>query len=172
MYVKHFFLITLGIFLSFESIAQDRNDQFYDLRVKKLLDSKDVNYTISKNNNFKINLVTEDKPKERTQIVVIYSETSNYINYEIRDIRSSAFTIPKNETKSTVMLDLMKVNATLKSGSWSFYEYDATPDVYTVTFTVTVPVNISADDLYSMILLVGNEADRVEKLYKKGEDNY
>lgn len=166
------FIITLFIFITIgKSIfAQTTGDQFYDTRIKKLLDSKNVNYSITKNGNFRINLITQKVPKERTQGVIIYSKKENYNEFEILNIESTAFKVPKNVVKLGVILDLLKSNGLLKVGAWSIYEYDSDPDNYSFSFEVKVGYNISADDLVLLFNFVGFQADEKEKLLGNGLD--
>lgn len=172
MLLRRGIILIITIFSIGSVFGQEKDELFYDIRLKKLLDSNDINYSITKNNNFKIELITEDQPQKRTQIVVIYSRTNKYDDYEIREIVSTSFTIPKKDTKSPFFIELLKENGTLKTGTWSIIEYESSPDVYTITFTAKVSTNISANDLQSMINLVGSEADRIEKHYAKGVDVY
>lgn len=172
MIARGVIILIISIFFISPIFAQEQNDQFYDMRVKKLLDSKDINYTITKNNNFKINLITEDEPQKRTQIVLIYSKTDKYDDYEVREVSSTSFTIPKKESKELIFIELLKENSSLKTGTWSIMEFNDSPEVYTITFSVKVSSNMTGDDLRSIINLVGIEADRIEKLYANGKDEY
>ena len=54
-------IITLVIFIvvSQTIFAQSEKDSFIDTRIKRLLDSKNINYTITKNGDFRINLITQ-----------------------------------------------------------------------------------------------------------------
>ena len=171
MLIRNGILLLISIFSFTVLCAQEKDEQFYSIKVKKLLDEIDLNYSITKYNNFKIELLIEEQPKRRTQIVYIYSKTENYNGYENREIVSRSLSIPKGEAKSSIFLELLKENGKLKSGTWSIFESESSPETYIVLFTIKVSTNISADDLYTMISLVAREADRIEKLYAKGIDN-
>lgn len=170
MFLSRGILIIISIFSFNGLFAQEKEDLYYDIRVKKHLDSLDINYSITKLNNFTVNLITEESPQKRTQLVVINSKLVRYNNYKIREIESRSFTLPKKDGKTPIFLELLKENGSLKTGNWSIIEFDAEPDIYTIIFSVNVSPNISADDLYSMIFLVATEADRFEKKYMKGAD--
>ena len=166
------FIITLVIFITLgKSIcAQSVSDSFFDTRIKKLLDSKNVNYSITKNGNFRINLITQKEPKERTQGVIIYSKKETYNEFEVLNIESTAFKVPKNMVKLSVILDLLKRNGLLKVGAWSIYEYETDPDNYSFSFEVKIGYNITADDLVLLFNFVGFQADEKEKLFDNGID--
>lgn len=166
--------ITLLIFLSIgKSIyAQSVNDSFFDIRIKKLLDSKNINYSITKNGNFRINLVTREEPKERTQNVLIFSKKEHYQELEILNIISTALKIPKNNLRMPVLIDLLKLNGTRKIGAWSIFEYDSDPDNYSFIFEIKVGYNINADDLVSLFNFVGFQADEKEILLNNGLDEF
>ena len=171
--MKRKFILLLGlVVLTINLFGQTNEDDYYDLRVKKLLDSKDVVYTINKYNNFKINVITENSPKERTQGVLIRSKTNKYSEYEIREIYSTALQIKKNDIKAKMLYELLVKNGEIKVGSWGIDEYDSDKEYYYLSFSLKVGTNISADDFKSLLFLVANEADRVEKLYGNGNDEY
>lgn len=96
------FIITLVIFIALgKSIcAQTASEPFFDTRIKSLLDSKNISYSITQNGNFSINLITEESPKKRTQRILIYSKKASYFDFEILNIESFAFTIPKKKCKN------------------------------------------------------------------------
>jgi hypothetical protein len=170
MFLSRGILLIISIFCFTSLFAQDKYDQYYDIRVKKQFDSLDINYSITKLNNFKINLITKDSTQKRTQIVIINSKIHKYDNYETREIESLSFKFLKKEGKMSLYEELLKENALLKIGQWSLVEFKDSPDTYSVLFSVKVSPYISADDLYSIVFLVGNAADRIEKKYMKGAD--
>ncbi len=165
-------IITLVIFIVISKtiIAQSEKDSFIDTRIKKLLDSKNVNYSITKNGDFKINLITQEAPKERTQRIYIYSKKESYRDFEILNIESVGFKIPKNSIKTPVLIDLLKKNGTIKIGAWSMYEYNSDPDNYSFSFEIKVANNISAEELVTLFNFVGFQADEKEKLWGNGLD--
>ena len=170
MFLSRGILLIISIFCFTALFAQEKEDQYYDIRVKKQFDSLDINYSITKNNNFKVELITEGEPQKRTQAVYVVSKVSEYNKYEIREIVSQSFKIPKTESKSHIFLELLKENADLKIGTWSIFEYDSSPDFYSATFAVKISTNISANHIYDLIYFVAIEADRLEKKYAKGVD--
>ena len=167
-----FFSTLILILIIGNSYGQNTNSDYYDLRIKKLLDSKDVNYTITKNNNFRINVITEDEPKKRTQAVYVNSVTSKWYEYEIREITSTALQLKKNDVRIKMLYELLQKNGNIKAGAWEVNEYESDKEFYYLTFSLKVSTNINADDLKSLLFLVANEADRIEKLYGNGNDEY
>lgn len=153
-------------------VAQTEKDSFIDTRIKKLLDSKNINYSITKNGDFRINLITEESPKERTQRIFIYSKKESYHDIEILNIESIGFKIPKNSIKMPVLIDLLEKNGALKIGAWSMYEYKSDPEYYSFSFEVKVASNISAEELVTLFNFVGIQADEKEKLWGNGLDEY
>jgi hypothetical protein len=111
-------LFSLVCLLTFYiSSAQNTTDEFYDIRIKKLLDAKQINYAITKTNNFRINLITEEGSNKRTQGILIFSKTENYQGFEIREISSNALMITKNNIKSSFLIELLNKNEKLKIGA-------------------------------------------------------
>lgn len=162
------------LILSIPSFSQGNpnEEEYYDIRVKKLLDSKDINYSITKNNNFRITVITEDSPKERTQGVIINSKTQNYDEYEIREIWSTSLKIKKSDLRVKLYYELLSKNSKIKVGAWEITEYESDKEFYFLTFNAKINTNINSEDLKSLLFLIANEADRVEKLHGNGIDEY
>jgi hypothetical protein len=171
-HLRYLFTIYLLVTLTSAFSQDTNNNDYYDIRIKKLLDSKQVNYTINKYNDFKINFITEKDPKERTQYVTLVSKTTKYEGYEIRELRSTALKIKKTDIKLKVLSDLLITNSNRKIGAWEIDEYSDDQDYYYLLYSIKSSTNISADDLYSLAYYVAFEADRIEKLYGSGLDEW
>ena len=152
------------ILVSVKGNAQTEKDEFYDIRVKKVLDAEEIEYTITKNNNFKIVVTTEEEPTVRNHTVFIMSKTQNYSDFEIREISSPGLKIKRSAISDSMMYDLLLQSGNIKMGSWELKEYEG-EDYSFFTFTIKIGVNIENKHLTSLIFLVASEADRVEKLY-------
>ena len=162
---------TILLLLFIENLySQDTNSDYYDLRIKKLLDAKNVNYTIDKQNNFRINFITEKEPKERTQLVVLVSKSSKYEDFEIRELRSTALKIKKNDLKLKFLTDLLLTNSNRKIGAWEIDEYKDDKEYYYCLYSIKLSTKINLEDFYSLSYFVAYEADRIEKLYGDGLD--
>jgi hypothetical protein len=168
---KTFLLLGLVVMTN-NLFGQTNTDDYYDIRIKKLLDSKSINYTINKRNDFNITVITENAPNERTQLVTITSKTNRYDEFEIREIHSTALKIKKDDIKTKLLYEILLENGKLKNGSWEIDEYESVKEYYYLLFSIKVGTNISGDDLKSMLFLVANEADKIEKLYGNGIDTY
>ncbi|MFN5422512.1 MAG: hypothetical protein ACK5AO_04530 [bacterium] len=171
MFKKYLFILVSTIY-TVTVWGQSESSDYYDIRLKKLLDSEKINYTINKNNNFRINVITEEEPNERTQIVLMYSRTTTYSDFEIREITSAGLKIKKKDIKNSVLFSLLVQNGDLKIGSWEIQEYNDDDENILIAFSIKVSTNIPAKNLVSLMHLVANEADRVEKLYGSGADDF
>lgn len=169
---KKLSLFLISLVYSLMVLSQTDSGDYYDLRLKKILDSEKINYTINKNNNFRINVITEEEPNERTQIVLMYSKTNTYSDFEIREITSAGLKIKKKDIKNPVLFSLLVQNGDLKIGSWEIQEYNDADENVLIAFSVKVSTNVPAKNLVSLMHLVANEADRVEKLYGNGVDEF
>jgi len=168
-FIKIISLLILSVYCN-SILAQSDNDNFVDIRIKNMLDSNNVNYMITKMGNFRINLITEEAPIKRTQLVYIYSKKEQFGDFKILNIESVGFRIAKKDVKEALYLDILKKNAQLKLGSWGIYEYDDYPEYYFFVFNIKTRSNISADELHILFNFAGTEADEKEKIWRNGID--
>jgi hypothetical protein len=152
--------------------AQVDPNLYYDIRLKKQLDSTDINYSITKSNNFKITIQTEDSIEERTQIVIINSQTEKVANFEIREIGSIGLKLKKSSYKHELLYQVLNRNRQRKIGAWEIAEYSSEPDYFYLRHVIKISVNISPSDLIGLVHTVAFENDRIEKELGGGSDEF
>ncbi|MHB8080246.1 MAG: hypothetical protein ACYDIE_13440 [Candidatus Krumholzibacteriia bacterium] len=127
-----------------------------DARIKALLDDAGYKYDLTGDGDFKLVFTTEG---ERTQIVIINSNTEKYKNFEIREIWSPGY-------KSTeaiggdIAVKLLKDNYERKLGAWQIVDAG---DQQWAVFAAKVAADLSGQDLTSVINIVISSADELEK---------
>ena len=134
-----------------------------DYSVKNRLDQKGVKYTITKNNDFRVIVKTDNG---RDQLVLIFSSTENYKGMKIREISSVGFI--GNLTPS-ISREMLKRTNSLKMGGWSMFVGDNGKDYGTFSIKF-VDQNVSATDLAELVDFVGSVADKLEKDFLQKDD--
>lgn len=154
----------MAVFSFTTSFAQV-GDPEADIRVKSVLDQAGLKYDIDDDKDFKLVFITEKgdsaaEVKERTQLVFINSKTMNFEELDVREIWSVAHELKDSPAADTLLVSLMKRNAQLKLGSWCYEEKESG---YRIYFSVKISPNMPKDPLYSLLTLVANQADELEK---------
>lgn len=158
------FLISLALFYCTATFAQI-GDPEADIRVKSVLDQAGLKYDIDEDKDFKLVFITEKgdsatNVKERTQLVFINSKTMNFEELDVREVWSVAHEIKDGPVADTLLASLMKRNAQLKLGGWCYEERESG---YRVYFSIKISPNMPKEPLYSILTLVANQADELEK---------
>lgn len=154
--------ITLSFNLIYGQIANIPADQ----RVTKQLDKLEVKYLTNERGLIKVLFNTGT---DRSQMVLVASETQEIGGLEIREISSCvAIREKKIEFTKDVLMDLMKSNAEYKIGCWQITEAS---EVYILDFCMRISANIKAEELYDLIYMTSKIADDKEQEFSD-EDEY
>ena len=97
------------------------------------------------------------------------SKTEQIDGVEVREIYAYAIAYDKTKADDAVVHKLMARNGEVKIGAWCLAESEEESLLY---FHVFVSPSISKENLASVMELVANEADRVEKELNPSEDKY
>lgn len=139
----------------------------YDKRLKMQLDDIEFRYKIAEDGSF---ILIFELENERTQLVIIPSETLNFAETELRMIRSPVFQInEKNSLPNEILFSLLEKNSSYKLGEWEILS-DGPP--YLLGYRITIPVDFKQESLRGAILVVAQTADEMEKLLSNGGDEY
>ena len=162
--MRNLIIFTLAI-LTYQTGFAQVGDPEADLRVKTVLDQAGLKYDIDDDKDFKLVFITEQgdsvaKIKERTQLVLINSKTMNFEELDVREVWSVAYELSDGPVADTLLASLMKKNANLKLGGWCYEEKE---NGYRVYFSIKISPNMPKDPLYSILTLVANKADELEK---------
>ena len=128
-----------------------------DSRVQALLNELEMEYDIDSDGDFRVGFRLEDG---RTQLAFIRSETTQFGEFDIREIFSVAH-ISDGPLDADLANALLIYNAHIKLGSWRVQRQD--DDKRVVAFAVQIAANTDAKSLYTAISLVINTADDVER---------
>ena len=160
-------IILTGILLMIFSIQgfSQYGETTCDNRVKTKLDDLGIKYEINSSGNFKLIFKMEN---ERTQLVIINSETYQYGNIEVREIYSrSAFVKNKTEFTQQNLFYLLQDNSKQKIGAW---QIDGSTE-YSLNFSLRASANTTSDNLDDLIRLVAKVADEMEQKLTKEDKN-
>ena len=138
-------------------------EQSADSRVETALDSLRIKYEKTSANDFKVLLDTENG---RDQIVTLNSNTSEYLDLELREVWSTAF-ISDGPLTPKIMRKLLLENASMKFGSWEIVEVS---NGDAVVFRATVAANTKEENIERTMGLVARAADRMEKALTNADD--
>lgn len=136
-----------------------------DARVEAALNKQKIKYEVDKDGDYR---VVYDEKGDRTQLVLIYSNTESFGDLKVREIVSVAAD-SKTPLPREVISALLNENATVKFGAWRVLS-DDTGDM--VLFAVHLPADASAKQLQSALELVSTAADEKEKELTDGADEY
>ena len=170
--MKNTIFLLANLIISNAAIAQENTDSYYDIRLKRQLDSTDLDYSITRSNNFRIRILTEDSVQERTQVVIINSYTEKYVGFEIREIGSVGLKLKKSPENYALLYEILIRNGERKIGAWEITELTNEPDFFFLRHTIKVSINTSPKDLVSLVHTVAFETDMIEKRFNWGLDEF
>jgi hypothetical protein len=137
--------------LTYAQVGDDPPE--YDERVKKLLDEKEIVYTIDSDGDFRIEF---ELASGRTQLGFVMSNTEEYGNFEIREIHAYAYEAPNGQFPLDVTLKFLNDTFNKKMGAW------AVIDEYGV-FITRIAANTDAESMYNALILTLESADEMEE---------
>jgi len=151
-----------------------------DPRVKAALDEIGYKYEMTAENDYKlVPIQTEQvgndaqgKPKWRSQLVYVNSNTEKYGKLEIREVLSPAF-LSNGPLSATLANRLLRENNSVKFGSWRLVAINSGPNAgkYLAMFASQISANSDTESLRLTIKSVILIADRMEKEIT-GADDY
>lgn len=129
-----------------------------DYRVRKLLNELGYKFEVvtQNENEFRLSFKLDNG---RSQVVFIDSETSQYGNFEIREIMSTVY-IGKNMLSQNNLYQILKRNSILKIGAFEMI-YNGTN--YVLRFNAKVSANLDTKGLNTILTFVVEAADEMEK---------
>jgi hypothetical protein len=147
-----------------------------DPRVKVALDEIGYKYKLTEDNDYRLELETEQtgkdavgKPLYRSQFAYVNSNTEKYASLEIREVWSPAF-YSTGPLSAALANRLLRENNSVKFGAWRV-EVQETTGKYLVMFAVQIAANSDTESVRLAIKSVVLIADRMEKELT-GTDDY
>lgn len=141
--------------------AQDVEDKV-DKRVKKLLDSRDINYEIDEDGDFKVTYSLENG---RTQLAFVRSTTFDYGELKIREILSIGYRADGDEFPAAVANRMLEHSNDAKLGAWG-------KQGNLGIFTTRIPADAGAKELADAIEITISLADELEKEFTGDTDEF
>lgn len=157
--------LVLSLAFAAPALAQVGEESSPDPRVKKLLDELHLKYEISPNGNYRL---INDVGNDRTQLVIIDSETNTYDGMEIREIWSTGFESsgPLSAQVANALLDDTMSN---KLALWATYTKN--DGKHSAILVARISANANARTLRTAIEAV-NQADKMELKLTNGADEF
>ena len=143
-----------------------------DPRVKAALDKIGYKYELTQDNDYKlvpiqteqVGATPDGKPRFRTQLVYVNSNTEKYGTLEIREVLAPAF-LSGGPLSAPVANRLLRENNSVKLGSWRLVAISSGPNAgkYLAMFAAQIGADSDAESLRLAIKSVILVADQIEK---------
>ena len=134
---------------------------FSDTRVIAELVKEDITFLLGSNNNIKAQFRTTEN---RTNLVIVNSETKRVGDYEYREVWSSAYRgIPIDAKK---LEQLLLDNGQQKVGGWRVLQGEK----WIVIYSVRVSANADGSTLRAAMQLCATKADALEKEWGENDE--
>lgn len=159
------FLVLCSLFVSGNAQVGNKSGSTPepDKRVKKLLEEKDFQFTVSSSGNYQVICKFDDG---RTQLVTIRTKTYKLHHMEIREVDSKGFQVDE-EISADVLNAALKKNAGVKLGAFQLIE---SGDTRALLFNAQIAADTDAETLYRTIFAVAKTADEFELEWVTGDD--
>jgi hypothetical protein len=179
--MKRIFLsVLLALFAYTVAAAQSHNTKPpADSRVKAALDEIGYKYELDSHNDYKlVPIRTEEdgtdaagKPKYRSQLVYVNSNTEKYGSLEIREVLAPAF-LSDGPLPANLANRLLRDNNLVKFGSWRLVVINSGPNTgkYLAMFAAQIGATADAESLRLTIKSVILIADQMEKEITNADD--
>jgi hypothetical protein len=178
-------ILTLSCLLLFTQIAlaqvgTSAKKPPADARVKAALDEIGYKFELDTNNDYKLmpiqteqdGTTADGKPKWRSQLVYVNSNTEKYGTLEIREVLAPAF-LSNGPLSAAVANRLLRENNSVKLGSWRLVVINSGENAgkYLAMYAAQIAADSDAESLRLTIKSVILIADRMEKELT-GMDDY
>lgn len=140
--------------------AQEAKGVEVDQRLKRALDERKIKYSINDYGNFRASF---NVAGGRSQVAWIFSDTSRYRDFEIREVESIGFKF-KKELRADIANRLLDYNRTIKLGAWEIQGDLA-------VFVAKIAADADGQSLWDTLVIVTDVADEIEKEIT-GADRY
>jgi len=146
--------------LTLAQVGGDTAD--YDERVAKALRDSGVEYTIDTDGDFR---VVFDMGEGRSQLAIVRSVTSEYRNFEIREIWSVGYASEGGQIPVQVANMMLEDTFQKKLGSWARMDNLG-------VYMVKLSANADAESLFSALKLALESADEMEERLTGAKDAF
>ena len=134
-----------------------------DVRIRRILDSEKITYSVDNQGVFKVIFSLSNG---RSQVAFINSSTHSFAGASIREVWSCGL-IGEGQLSSEVANSLLERNSTYVLGSW---EIARSAGSTAALFKICVSADATPEELMSVLAVVLNTADEVEKEYLRSDD--
>lgn len=146
--------------MALAQVGEDTPD--YDERVAKALRDSGVEYSIDADGDFR---VVREMGRGRTQLAIVRSVTSEYRNFEIREIWSVGYESEGGQIPARVANMMLEDTFQKKLGSWAKMDNLG-------VYMVKLSANADAESLFSALKLAMESADELEERLSGTEDAF
>ncbi|MBN2887467.1 MAG: hypothetical protein JXM75_12255, partial [Chromatiaceae bacterium] len=146
--------------MALAQVGEDTPD--YDERVAKALRDSGVEYSIDADGDFR---VVREMGGGRTQLAIVRSVTSEYRNFEIREIWSVGYESEGGQIPVQVANMMLEDTFQKKLGSWAKMDNLG-------VYMVKLSANADAESLFSALKLAMESADELEESLTGTEDAF
>lgn len=134
----------------------------HDVRVARILEAEEIKFEIDSDGDFN---VTFDVGGGRSQMAIIMSNTSEYRNFEIREILAIGYRGATDQFPASVANQLLEDTYPKKLGAWAKQGKLA-------VFIVRVDADADAESLVSALKLTLEAADEMEEKLTGDTDEF
>ncbi len=135
-----------------------------DPRVKRILNSLDIRYSLDQDENFEVAIAFEDG---RSQLAFVNSDTQHIGDFEIREVWSVGYVTQgflDIDTANTLLLE----NDLMKIGSWRLKQVDE--NTFAAAYCIQIAADCDPQSFLNTLSLVLKVADEMEEKLT-GRDN-
>jgi hypothetical protein len=135
-----------------------------DPRVKRILDSLDIHYSVDQDGDFEVAVAFEDG---RSQLAFVNSDTQLIGDFEIREVWSVGYVTQgflDIDTANTLLLE----NDLMKLGSWRLKEVDE--NTFAAVYCIQIAADCDPQSLINALNIVLEISDAMEEKLT-GQDN-
>jgi len=136
-----------------------------DPRVKRALDAQELNYEIDEDGDFQVIIAWSEE--ERSQVVVINSNTQVFGDVEIREVWSPGYRKETDALPSRVANKLLEANATYKIGAW---EVVWSGEIVMAVLNAKISADCSPEHLVKVLGSIAETADSMERELLASDD--
>lgn len=160
-------IVSLFIWVSPTLMAQENQP---DERVAEVLSELGHKQETTPSGNYKITVkVAPDSRGSRTQLVIFFSNTYQYADLEIREVRSTAM-VYDDVPNASVLQRLLEDTAKKKFGAWEINSYESEGRTkYSAVFAAKIGANADANTVRATIRMVSESADEMETVLEKSK---
>lgn len=162
---KIFLFAFLMLFGLVSSVQAQNNNDIYGKKMVKCLKNAGYKYSVDKKGIVTVDVALEGNRKQKVVIDPVEKYESDTTGYSIVSI--SAYVYGKDGIDANKLIDVLKQNKTLTTGSFAINDKEEKPYVY---YGVFLGASVTPEELLENILFAASQADAMEQIFTPGVD--